>query len=113
MSFGGDLSVWDAGDGAVADAEVNYTFYYFAETSHPSLEDLVCMQLITADATLHFGVGSVPEERPAIRPPSALRGWADWERGKKIFEKIEVPPAPPLFASADHRRWAGARSAPE
>ena len=40
--------------------------------------------------------GSVPEERPAIRPPSALRGWADWERGKKIFEKIEVPPAPPL-----------------
>ena len=40
--------------------------------------------------------GSVPEERPAIRPPSALHGWADWERGKKIFDKINVPPAPVL-----------------
>ncbi len=40
--------------------------------------------------------GSVPGERPAIRPPSALHGWADWDRGKKIFEKIKVPPAPPL-----------------
>ena len=34
--------------------------------------------------------GSVPKERPAIRPPSALHGWADWERGKRIFEKIEA-----------------------
>jgi mono/diheme cytochrome c family protein len=40
--------------------------------------------------------GKVPAERPAIRPPSALDGWADWKRGEKIFEKVEVPPAPPL-----------------
>ncbi|MGK0188054.1 MAG: mono/diheme cytochrome c family protein/glucose/arabinose dehydrogenase [Verrucomicrobiales bacterium] len=40
--------------------------------------------------------GSTPKERPAIRPASALHGWADWERGEKIFEKIEVPPAPVL-----------------
>ncbi|HJO53676.1 MAG TPA: hypothetical protein QF373_04200, partial [Verrucomicrobiota bacterium] len=25
--------------------------------------------------------GAVPAERPAIRPPSALNGWADWKRG--------------------------------
>lgn len=40
--------------------------------------------------------GRVPKERPAIRPPSALHGWADWNRGGKIFEDIDVPPAPPL-----------------
>jgi mono/diheme cytochrome c family protein/glucose/arabinose dehydrogenase len=40
--------------------------------------------------------GSVPEERPAIRPPSALHGWADWKRGEKIFENMDIPPAPPL-----------------
>jgi mono/diheme cytochrome c family protein/glucose/arabinose dehydrogenase len=40
--------------------------------------------------------GAVPNERPAIRPASALHGWADWDRGKKIFDKIEVPPAPVL-----------------
>jgi mono/diheme cytochrome c family protein len=40
--------------------------------------------------------GKVPKERPAIRPPSALHGWADWKRGEKIFEGIDIPPAPPL-----------------
>ncbi|MDP6905652.1 MAG: hypothetical protein QF406_14535, partial [Verrucomicrobiota bacterium] len=40
--------------------------------------------------------GAVPAERPAIRPPSALNGWADWKRGEKIFENVVIPPAPPL-----------------
>lgn len=40
--------------------------------------------------------GAVPKERPAIRPASALNGWADWKRGKKIFDKVDVPAAPVL-----------------
>lgn len=39
---------------------------------------------------------SVPEERPRIRPASALAGWADWEKGKEIFSRVQVPPAPVL-----------------
>lgn len=55
--------------------------------------------LLLALANIHIAFGdpgAVPKERPAIRPASALNGWADWERGKKIFEKVKVPPAPPL-----------------
>lgn len=36
----------------------------------------------------------VPEDRPRVRPPSALTGWADWETGEALLERIEVPPAP-------------------
>ncbi len=39
-------------------------------------------------------VGSVPKERPAIRPASALKGWADWDRAKEIFKRVQVPAAP-------------------
>ncbi|MEQ1843853.1 MAG: hypothetical protein ABL994_25900, partial [Verrucomicrobiales bacterium] len=38
----------------------------------------------------------VPEGRPRARPASELTGWADWERAKTIFEKIQIPPSPPL-----------------
>ena len=58
--------------------------------------------LLTLATAATFGtaaaqeVGSVPAERPAIRPASALNGWADWERGKKIFDTVRVPPSPVL-----------------
>lgn len=38
----------------------------------------------------------VPAERPRVRPPSALTGWADWERGEELLKRIDVPPAPVL-----------------
>jgi len=38
----------------------------------------------------------IPEDRPRVRPPSALTGWADWEKGEELLERIEVPPAPVL-----------------
>src|SRR6266508_3805193 len=39
---------------------------------------------------------SIPPERPRARPPSELTGWADWERGEELLQRIKVPPAPPL-----------------
>lgn len=36
----------------------------------------------------------VPKDRPRVRPPSALTGWADWEKGEELLQRIEVPPAP-------------------
>jgi hypothetical protein len=39
---------------------------------------------------------SVPAERPRARPPSALTGWADWEKGEQLLKRLKVPPAPPL-----------------
>ncbi len=37
---------------------------------------------------------SIPKERPAARPPSALLGWADWEKGDEMLKRLNVPPAP-------------------
>lgn len=39
---------------------------------------------------------SVPAERPRARPPSALTGWAEWEKGEELLKHLKVPPAPPL-----------------
>ncbi|MCF3650620.1 DUF7133 domain-containing protein [Synoicihabitans lomoniglobus] len=40
--------------------------------------------------------GIVPDGRPRVRPPSALSGWADWEEGEKLLERIDIPEAPIL-----------------
>src|SRR4051812_39783575 len=42
----------------------------------------------------HSLAQSVPKERPRARPPSALAGWADWERGEALLQRLHVPPAP-------------------
>ncbi len=34
---------------------------------------------------------SIPKERPRARPPSALTGWADWEKGNELLKKLNVP----------------------
>lgn len=39
---------------------------------------------------------SVPAERPRARPPSALTGRAQWEKGADLLQRLKVPPAPPL-----------------
>jgi len=40
--------------------------------------------------------GSTPAERPRVRPPSELTGWADWEGAGDLLRRIKVPPAPAL-----------------
>ena len=45
---------------------------------------------------LRTSAQSIPAERPRARPPSALTGWADWEKGAELLRRIKVPPAPPL-----------------
>lgn len=34
---------------------------------------------------------SIPKERPRARPPSALTGWADWEKGSELLKRLKVP----------------------
>lgn len=40
--------------------------------------------------------GIVPDGRPRVRPPSALSGWADWEKGEELLARIDIPDAPVL-----------------
>lgn len=48
---------------------------------------------------------SVPKERPRARPPSALTGWADWEKGEELLKRLNVPPAPVLTAEEEKRTF--------
>ena len=48
---------------------------------------------------------SVPAERPRARPPSALTGWADWEKGEELLKRIKVPPAPVLTAEEEMKTF--------
>lgn len=60
---------------------------------------LYCVLLAFISLAMMCGANahtSVPKERPRVRPPSALTGWADWVEGEKLLERIEVPPAPVL-----------------
>lgn len=58
-------------------------------------------------AALEFVVApqSVPKERPRARPPSALTGWADWEKGEDLLKRIKVPPAPVLSAADEMKTF--------
>ncbi len=48
---------------------------------------------------------SVPKERPRARPPSALTGWADWEKGAELLKRIQVPPAPVRSAEEEMKTF--------
>ena len=48
---------------------------------------------------------SVPVERPRARPPSALTGWADWEKGEELLKRIKVPPAPVRTAEEEAKTF--------
>lgn len=48
---------------------------------------------------------SIPKERPRIRPPSALTGWADWEKGHELLKKLNVPPAPVRSAEEEMKSF--------
>ncbi len=47
----------------------------------------------------------VPKERPRARPPSALTGLADWEKGEELLKRIQVPPAPVLSAEDEKQSF--------
>jgi mono/diheme cytochrome c family protein/glucose/arabinose dehydrogenase len=49
--------------------------------------------------------GTVPADRPRSRPPSALTGWADWEKGEELLKRIQVPPAPVLSAEEEAKTF--------
>ncbi len=56
---------------------------------------ICCTAVITLAATSEAcAESSVPKNRPRVRPPSELTGWADWENGEALLKRIQVPPAP-------------------
>ncbi|HRH98485.1 MAG TPA: dehydrogenase, partial [Prosthecobacter sp.] len=59
--------------------------------------------LITSQVTAQ--TGTVPADRPRSRPPSALTGWADWEKGEELLKRIQVPPAPVLSAEDEAKTF--------
>lgn len=56
--------------------------------------------LVLAALALAWGAAApaqeIPAERPRARPPSMLTGRAEWEKSADLFQRIAVPPAPPL-----------------
>jgi len=54
------------------------------------------------------GVGavpSIPAGRPRARPPSALTGYAQWEKGEDLLKRIKVPPAPVRMAEDEWKTF--------
>jgi mono/diheme cytochrome c family protein/glucose/arabinose dehydrogenase len=49
--------------------------------------------------------GSIPAGRPRARPPSALTGRAEWEKGEVLLARIAVPPAPVRTAEDEMRTF--------
>ncbi|MCB1274940.1 c-type cytochrome [Prosthecobacter sp.] len=64
---------------------------------------LLC--LIAFTAHLVAQTGTIPADRPRARPPSALTGWADWEKGEELLKRIEVPPAPVRSAEEEAKTF--------
>lgn len=48
---------------------------------------------------------TIPADRPRARPPSALTGLADWEKGEELLKRIQVPPAPVLSAEEEAKTF--------
>ena len=57
---------------------------------------LAGLMVLTEFSATVSAQGIVPDGRPRVRPPSALSGWADWEAGEKLLERIDIPDAPIL-----------------
>jgi mono/diheme cytochrome c family protein/glucose/arabinose dehydrogenase len=51
---------------------------------------LRCFAFLIAIAQA-VGAESIPPERPRARPPSALTGWADWEKGNELLKRLKLP----------------------
>ncbi len=67
------------------------------------LRSLLLVLLLTQ--TVLAQTGTVPADRPRSRPPSALTGWADWEKGEELLKRIQVPPAPVLSAEDEAKTF--------
>jgi mono/diheme cytochrome c family protein/glucose/arabinose dehydrogenase len=68
----------------------------------PAVLLLAVFAVFSASHTL---AQSVPAERPRARPPSALTGWADWEKGEELLKRIKVPPAPVRTAEEEMKTF--------
>lgn len=71
-----------------------------------SLLTRLCAFLAVAQGGAPFASAqSIPAERPRARPPSALTGWADWEKGEALLKRIKVPPAPVRSAAEEMKTF--------
>lgn len=64
---------------------------------------LLC--ILTLTSHLAAQTGTIPADRPRARPASALTGWADWEKGEELLNRIQVPPAPVLSAEDEAKTF--------
>ena len=56
------------------------TTLLIAAARFPRLSFTLALSLVWLSPT---AAQTVPKERPRARPPSALTGWADWEKGEE------------------------------
>ncbi len=75
-----------------------------------AISDLVrhCLHALVASTMFSMPLApaqSIPIERPRARPPSALTGWADWEKGEDLLKRLQVPPAPVLTAEEEKKTF--------
>lgn len=61
--------------------------------------------LCIASTLTSLAQSAIPKDRPRTRPPSALTGWADWEKGETLLQRIEVPPAPVRTAEEEMKTF--------
>ncbi len=73
--------------------------------SAPIRHRLLLAALMLTGSGSALAQDAVPKDRPRVRPPSALTGWADWEKGEALLERIEVPPAPVLTAEEEQKTF--------
>ncbi len=67
------------------------TTLLIAAARFPRLSFTLALSMVWLSPT---AAQTVPKERPRARPPSALTGWADWEKGEELLKRLKVPPAP-------------------
>lgn len=64
---------------------------------------LACFLIAAVASAAH--AQSIPKERPRARPPSALTGWADWEKGNELLKRLKVPYATILKPEEEQRTF--------
>lgn len=75
-------------------------------TFNTTFRAAACVALASSLFTLSVPAqDAIPKDRPRVRPPSALTGWADWEKGEDLLKRIEVPPAPVLTPEQEQKTF--------
>lgn len=79
---------------------------FFAALEDPHYDQTVPASVPSGLPVAGIGTtSSFPPGRPRARPPSALTGYAQWEKGEELLKRIKVPPAPVRTAEEELRTF--------